>query len=237
MKHKDSILYFMPDDEFDFFHLFRMEGVLHAQLGKDSYKHKVTVLKWYDLVGFIIHKPKKDGENQDIHIVAKEYYDIGHRFKLWQTGDIIKVGGVIDKNGNFNELFREYDYGNPLPLRETDPEYKRLMMDEVMHTLPLSDMIFMVKNIKKGYRVAAGVINEVPTNIFEVKIRDTMRAVEDQQILDKVNYYLYYDDSWRLTALERRNDKGASIIIKIKKRSMYLLDKDIAILKELESNY
>jgi hypothetical protein len=53
---KDSIMVHLPEEEFDFFNLFRMKGTLYAQLREDIYKYNVTILKWYDLIGFVIHK-------------------------------------------------------------------------------------------------------------------------------------------------------------------------------------
>jgi len=225
-------MYYLPDDEFDFFNLFRMEGVLYAEFGEHKFKHNLTILKWYDQMGFVVKR--KEG---DVHIVAEEYYDNGVRFKLWVTGDVIKVGGVVDDKGNFSELWREFEYGNPLPLRKTDPEMARLKMPEVIHVLPLVDMLKLFQNVQRGIRIDAGKMGDTLTQIFNVKIRDTTRVVPNEAIKEKVNYYLYYDDSLRLNGIERRNEKGATLTFKINRRSTYLLDKDIIILREIEHNH
>ncbi len=229
---RNSILYLLPDEELESFHLFRIEADLYATLGKKMAKHKILIYKWYDLLGFTV---KEDGP--DLHIVAKEYYDDKIRFKLWRDGDNIKLGGIVDSNGNFIELFKEFEYGNPHHLRKTDLEYKRLQTEEVMHTLPLVDMLKMIKNINHGRQVARGMINGVVTSIFMIPVRDTMRYYEDQQITDKVNYYLYYDNKMNLSGVERRNEKGAVLTIKINRRSDFIYEKDASILEEIERNY
>jgi hypothetical protein len=88
-------------------------------------------------------------------------------------------------------LYHEYKNGNQIPINKNNPEYKILNMKEVFHVLPLVDMLNLFRKIKHGSKVVQGMINGIPTKIYNIKIHDT-KNVNPGTIIGPVKLTIIY---------------------------------------------